>query len=66
MFHVIKRFKNGRLWSMQTKGYMTLAQVLQASQTENVFIVDNVSKRDVTTEVLNQHETAGVTQYDTH
>lgn len=66
MFHVIKRFKNGRLWSMQTKGYMTLAQVLQSSQNENVIIIDNGSKRDVTTEVLSQHETAEVSNYDTH
>lgn len=66
MFHVIKRFKNGRLWSMQTKGYLTLIQVMQASRIENVIVIDNSSKRDVTTEVLSQIDIAEVSNYETH
>lgn len=65
MFHVVLRHKNGRFWSWQSKGFVTLAQLLQLSKTENLLVIDNVSKRDVTTEVLSKHETSEA-QYDTH
>lgn len=50
---VIKRYSNRKLYDTKESVYVTLPEVLHLKRAgENVIVIDNASKRDITNQIL--------------
>jgi len=51
---VIKRYQNRKLYDTEASCYVTLEEVAKLHKQENVVVIENKSKSDITTETLFQ------------
>ncbi len=61
MVALIKRYSNGKLYSISASGYVTLAEVLELSKTCDVLVIDNRTKVDITEYILFKANTKSLT-----